>query len=241
MQGIQLRDAYYSEIPAIARMSTLAFWDDDLFAILIHPHREKYPGDADLYWIRRARVNFWDYRRKWLVAVDKDEKGTDTIVGVAQWERLGPGGKRMDCHWLDPRNLLKPLSRLAMFLHAWSWPNRACDPAQEDAIERSYPYFEKAWTGDRAESWYLELLAVHPDHQGRGIGRKLVQWGLDRAQEERVCASVVSAWGKDGFYQKAGFNVQSGCATSGEGNPLANVRGGNIFWKDLEPTNTTVG
>lgn len=118
-----------------------------------------------------------------------------------------------------------------MKFHALIWNNRACDPKEEDIIERSYPYFDGIWTGARAESWYLEALAVHPKHQGKGVGRKLVRWGLGRAEEEGVCASVISAKGKDEFYRKAGFDWQDGTAGMGAGNPLANVEGGNMFWK----------
>jgi predicted N-acetyltransferase YhbS len=101
----------------------------------------------------------------------------------------------------------------------------------EDIIERAYPYFDQIWSGERAESWYLEGLAVLPDFQGRGVGKKLVQWGLEKAQAEGICASVVSALGKDGFYIKCGFDEQHGSARQGEGNPLADVEGSNIFWK----------
>jgi ribosomal protein S18 acetylase RimI-like enzyme len=128
-------------------------------------------------------------------------------------------------------NILKPVSSFAMKIHGLIWPDRACDPRQEDVIERSYPYFDGIWTGDRAESWYLEALAVHPEYHGRGVGRALVRWGLDRAELDGVCASVVSARGKDEFYRKSGFELQDGSAGAGEGNPLANVEGGNIWWK----------
>lgn len=118
-----------------------------------------------------------------------------------------------------------------MRAHAWMWPNRACDPAHEDVLERAHPYLVDAWSGARAESWYLEYLAVHPSAQGRGVGRALVRWGLRRAEEDGVCASVISAKGKDPFYQKCGFDVQDGRAGEGEGNPLAGVEGGNMWWK----------
>jgi GNAT superfamily N-acetyltransferase len=118
-----------------------------------------------------------------------------------------------------------------MRLNALIWPNRACDPKKEDIIERSYPFFDPVWKGERAESWYLEALAVRPDFQGKGVGRALVQWGLRRAEDDGVCASVISAFGKDGFYRKSGFDVQYWSAGMGDGNPLANVDGGNMFWK----------
>ncbi|KAL7785742.1 hypothetical protein V8C43DRAFT_290872 [Trichoderma afarasin] len=231
MSEIVLRDARYSELPEIARVMAKAFWEDNLFGQLIHPHRNQYPDDVHLYWLRRARVNFWDRRWRWLVAVNKDETGREVITGIAQWARLGDGGKKLERSYLDPRNLLKPLSSIAMTIHAWLWPSRASDAVQENIVERSYPYFDAIWSGKRAESWYLEGLAVRPDFQGQNIGRELTQWGLKQAEAEGVCASVVSALGKDGFYMKCGFEEQHGNATHGEGNPLAGVEGANIYWK----------
>lgn len=103
MSEVVVRDARYSELPEIARVMAKAFWEDNLFGQLIHPHRNEYPDDVHLYWLRRARVNFWDCRWRWLVAVDKDETGREVITGIAQWARLGDGGKRLDRSYLDPR------------------------------------------------------------------------------------------------------------------------------------------
>ncbi|KAH8646230.1 hypothetical protein BX600DRAFT_157954 [Xylariales sp. PMI_506] len=232
------REPRWSELPQIAKVMARAFWDDNLFGDLIHPHRNQYPADPDLYWLRRAHAMWWDYRYKWLVAVVEEEDtaangGTrEVVAGIARWERLGDGGKPMECWWFDPRNLLKPLTSAAMSVHALLWPNRAADPAQEDVIERSYPFFGPiTWHDERAESWYLEVLAVDPNYQGRRLGQALVAWGLERAAADDVCASVVSAAGKDGFYRKCGFDIQDGSACAGKGNPLHGVDGGNIHWR----------
>ncbi|KAM6514202.1 hypothetical protein FALCPG4_015359 [Fusarium falciforme] len=163
MSEIVLRGARYSELPEIAHVMAKAFWEDNLFGKLIHPHRNEHPDDVDLYWLRRARVNFWDYRWKWLVAIGKDESGRDVIAGIAQWARFGDGGQKLECWYFDPRNLLKPLSSVAMKIHAWAWPSRASDPKEEDIVERAYPFFDTIWSGKRAESWYLGGLAVRPD------------------------------------------------------------------------------
>lgn len=110
MTEVVLRDARYSELPEIASVMAKAFWDDNLFGEYIHPHRNEYPDDFDLYWLRRARVNFWDYRFKWLVAVSKNDDGKEVIVGAAQWSRLGEGGRKLECWRLDPRMLNQPRS-----------------------------------------------------------------------------------------------------------------------------------
>jgi hypothetical protein len=92
------------DIPSIARVMGQAFFDNSLFGDIIHPHRKQFPEDVNLYWLRRAYVDFWNYRWTWLVAVDKNHStGEDVVVGVAQWERLGAGGNKLECAIYDPR------------------------------------------------------------------------------------------------------------------------------------------
>jgi GNAT superfamily N-acetyltransferase len=143
----------------------------------------------------------------------------------------------MDCKSLTTMvqigRYIKPIAAFFVKLHAIIYPNRALSSTMGDVIERSYPYFSSVWAGDRAEGWYLEWLAVHPDHQYKGIGTRLAQWGLDRAEEEQVWASVISASGKEEFYQrKCGFHEEYWSASMGEGNPLARTYGrGRMFWR----------
>jgi GNAT superfamily N-acetyltransferase len=116
--------------------------------------------------------------------------------------------------------------------HAYLYPNRACSPADEDILERAYGVFGSVWSGDRAESWYLEWLAVDPAHQGRGVGKKLAEWGIKKAEEEQIWASVASTRGKEPFYQKVcGFDEEYWSASMGEGNPLKEWGAGRIFWR----------
>jgi GNAT superfamily N-acetyltransferase len=112
-------------------------------------------------------------------------------------------------------------------------PNRAASKEDELIIERSYNYLDHIWTGERSESWYLECLAVHPDYQKRGQGRALVNWGLEQAHNEGIACSVIAADGKERFYQACGFDVGPvGRSGEGEGNPLREVPGGLVFFKE---------
>lgn len=72
------------------------------------------------------------------------------------------------------------------------------------------------------------MLSVHPDHQLRGHGSALVEWGKEKARSERICASTTSAEMKEGFYNKLGF-VEVGRANVG---PLSGVEGGAIMFCD---------
>lgn len=99
----EVREARLSEYAQIGRVCTTAFWNDELFGELIHPHREDFPTENDLYWSRRFCVNWWDYTQRFMVTTARDATGKEIVTGVAQWERLGKGGKRMECWRFDPR------------------------------------------------------------------------------------------------------------------------------------------
>ena len=66
----------------------------------------------------------------------------------------------------------------------------------------------------------------------------LVNWGLDRASQEGVYASVVASDGSTDFYLKSGFDAVVGNASraGGEANPMmrANVQGGDVLFKMLD-------
>jgi GNAT superfamily N-acetyltransferase len=114
----------------------------------------------------------------------------------------------------------------------WLRPNRAADPSALTAMTRAKPFFAHYFQGPRADVYDLNILGVDPAYGGRGIGRTLVAWGLERADEQGIAASVVSAAGKERFYVACGFEEVVGNVTHGEGNPLASVRGGDILFRD---------
>lgn len=243
MSTFKLRPAYYSDIPHIARVFSETFQDDVSLGNLMHPHRNEYRAGMELWFLRGTRVSFWDYRGTWLVVVlEIDHK--EIVDGCAHWCRMGNGGKDRDLWWIDPcrrtsaflhiiqkltstrlGNLLLPLSSEAMKVHSLIWPNRACNPKQLDVIERSLPFVSHLWSGERTECWNLEALGVHPSYQSRSIGRLLAGWGLKRAEQVRVYASVTVAPGKDRFYQQGGSEILDGIFGEDEGNSLAHCDG----------------
>ena len=109
--------------------------------------------------------------------------------------------------------------------------NRAADPVYADVLERAGVFTQGYWTGARAETWYLDLLMVDPSHQRKGFGRRLVQYGVDLADLEGVCASVIGSEAGDGLYASCGFQAV-GRMQEGEGNPLRDVPGGRIFFRE---------
>lgn len=101
--GPKIRLALFSEQRELARVYTAAFWDDILFGDLIHPYRKEFPGDNQLYWLRRIQVYWWDYTHHFIVSTAIDKQGDEVIAGVAHWSRMGTGGRAAGLGWWDPR------------------------------------------------------------------------------------------------------------------------------------------
>ncbi|OKL64432.1 hypothetical protein UA08_01109 [Talaromyces atroroseus] len=54
---------------------------------------------------------------------------------------------------------------------------------------------------------YLHVLAVHPNHQKKGIGRKLLQWGLDEADRLGLIAYLEASNEGRPLYEQSGFEA----------------------------------
>ena len=69
--------------------------------------------------------------------------------------------------------------------------------------------FSAAGIGGTSSGWFLlGPVAVLPDHQGKGIGRALVETGLDALRCRGACGCVLV--GDPAFYRRFGFRQQPG-------------------------------
>ena len=57
--------------------------------------------------------------------------------------------------------------------------------------------------------WFLDHIAVAPEHQGGGVGKALIRFGLDRAERDGTCAFLeTSREGNVGLYEHLGFRIE---------------------------------
>ncbi|RAR04200.1 hypothetical protein DDE82_004639 [Stemphylium lycopersici] len=214
--AVRLREAQPSDEPAIVEVCTRAFFDEDLFGRIIHPHRASYPDDVQIFWHNFIRHD-WSSPHK---------QQQEQVIGAAIWLRQGTdtGAEQIQKQWSDPTP---------------HWPsfdstrvNCALDPSKANILKDSAPYTAHYWADSLASNWYLALCGVDPAFSRRGVGRLLVKWGLDQAREEGVAASVISSEGSNPFYLTCGFDAVVGNASEGEGNPMAEagVKGGDILF-----------
>ena len=176
----------------------------------------------------------------------------EIITGLAEWERSRKGWEHVHgvWGWWDPRCIIKPLLSTYFTLRRRILGNRASvrptpdnpDPLIfGDFVPRVIPYILQFFDAPhRQDHWSLEVLAVHPDHQGKGYGKELVLQGLEKAKtdpEGDLPVCVIAADGKETFYQKCGFKELVGWASrttgkDGSDNPLRRngVGGGAVLW-----------
>ncbi|KAF3000065.1 hypothetical protein E8E13_001134 [Curvularia kusanoi] len=221
---MNIRPARPSDEPLIAAICTRAFFDEDLFGRVIHPHRHEYPEDVQSFWHEWIRNDWSNPRNRIIVAVTTTQAQEEKIIGAAIWQRQGEdtGAQSVISSWVDP----SPWPVLV------STANRALDPDNKDILQRAASYTQHYWAGANATNWYLSLCCVDPDASRCGAGRLLVRWGLDRAADEGIRASVVASEGNDAFYLKCGYSEVVGNASEGDDNPLkkVEVKGGSILF-----------
>lgn len=123
------------------------------------------------------------------------------IVGMAIWQQAsfvdGHGDPPTDDLGADLISLLDPTNaRFAtqMFKSLW---------------QRRIAYAKEKVNADPPAIFVLDMCAVDPDFQRRGIAQKLVQWGLDEAKRRGnlECTTEASSMGR-GAYQKLGFQPE---------------------------------
>ncbi|EME77404.1 uncharacterized protein MYCFIDRAFT_168834 [Pseudocercospora fijiensis CIRAD86] len=80
--------------------------------------------------------------------------------------------------------------------------------AQFDHLSAVFAEARKKVMGDRRDYWFLASMAVHPDHQGRGIASQLVLDGLKLVDADRAECYLESTPSGRRVYEKAGFVVK---------------------------------
>ncbi|KAI2632572.1 acyl-CoA N-acyltransferase [Hypomontagnella submonticulosa] len=114
------------------------------------------------------------------------DTSTGEIIGMATWQLFWKHGEE----------------------HSWKKPS-GVDWLQGEERETSekvlMPIFEmRDQLFGRRRHVYLPTTAVHPDHQKRGAGRLLMQWGIDIAEKLELPLYLETSEDVAPFYEKMG-------------------------------------
>ena len=90
---------------------------------------------------------------------------------------------------------------------------------------REIPHLVAAWRADGAPAGFLgvdgrklEMLFLAPEERGKGLGRKLVQYGMERFGIREVTVNEQNPQAR-GFYERMGFRVCQRSELDEQGRP----------------------
>ncbi|KAH6886975.1 acyl-CoA N-acyltransferase [Thelonectria olida] len=193
--GLNLRAATEADLADIVDVSTAAFEADAIMRRLTPSHLQAPDGSsiqALRQWrIARKIVRFRAERTIMMVAVD-DEGGK--IVGYSIWQR--PVGDDEEEEEQQPTQMTLT----------------GVDQDAYAELHRILGEDERESFGDRGtkDIWHLASIGVHPQYQKRGIGKILLNWGVQEASKQgKDCYLVATPTGV-ALYRAAGFeNVRT--------------------------------
>ncbi|KAH8682029.1 putative GNAT family acetyltransferase [Xylariales sp. PMI_506] len=187
---IQLREATRADIPAITEIGVAAF-DAGSHAIvhsLLPPHLQPVgtsEKDTEAFWLSRRIIRaLSDPSATAVVAHDGG-----ILVGCALW--VVPHEEEVDINSSEPPPATPP--------------NMSKEAVRElrAVLERS----AEALFGEMGASkaWELDFLAIHPEHQRRGIGKSLLNWGTEQAKESSKDSYLIASTAGRPLYIAGGF------------------------------------
>ncbi|KAG8668141.1 hypothetical protein FPOAC1_007513 [Fusarium poae] len=191
--SIYLTEASEADLPAIARIATSAFHPEtDALSRRLFP-RHLQPnnipdGEAAYDWrLARKATSLVSSESHVIVAIDNDGNPEDRIVGFALWDAPSAEG--------NDSSPSKPIECTALDKVAYEEMKKNVN---QDAVDT---FGEKGIAG----VWHLDYIGVGPGNQRRGIGKMLLNWGLERASKEgKDCYLVATEAGRP-LYVAAGF------------------------------------
>ncbi|EGC44078.1 conserved hypothetical protein [Histoplasma capsulatum var. duboisii H88] len=183
---MHIRPLEAADIPEVASILADALLDDELWAWLA-PNRLKYYSEYRAGFLMRTKVRF--STPGWVLNVAVTDPEDE--VGREHRQEHGQG-------WLERRLLNLQLRYADMFIQ-----NNAIDSSRlrtyASATAGNFP------SDIFPELWYVGMLAIHPGYQRMGIGKMLLQWGIEQGTAENVPVGLEPSLKGAGLYKKLGF------------------------------------
>jgi ribosomal protein S18 acetylase RimI-like enzyme len=186
---VGVRLARSSDAPAIGAILARAFADDPVTSWVTHGAERR----ARLLVRLNTAIARYEGIPRGGTYVAEDET---RVVGAAIWQPPGPH----PVNWRSVPFALTAGSALGRDIPRMTMAGRAAARARP-----------------RERHWYLQLLGVAPDAQGRGVGSALVRAHLTAVDSERMPGYLETTVENLGFYGSLGFQVVGEIAIGGGG------------------------
>ncbi|KAF1994332.1 acyl-CoA N-acyltransferase, partial [Amniculicola lignicola CBS 123094] len=212
-----IRKMARDDLPQVCAIAFQAFANDELFNWL-WPNSKNHPDDLRRYMIIRQRHRLVDVGTHGFVVLteetDVDWTGKPEIAGYAFFEREGNdelGRKwRTDSIFNSMGNGLVVCLEIERYLLSWElwyedkFLDRAADRARMIQYDKAIGE-EAFFTLDI--NWRLDVLAVSPKYQRRGVGAMLLEHGQKIAASEDLPMVTEASMDGRALYMKLGFKI----------------------------------
>ncbi|RKL32790.1 hypothetical protein BFJ72_g10290 [Fusarium proliferatum] len=236
----RIRPGTFFDVPATTRIYAASFSNEPLIDFFF-PTRRQDPLSFFTWSCRRFQRRYWTPGYSLSVVVDKH----DHPVGLSWWKRRTQPLTLLQ-KLLSPCKLVYYVSFGSLLILSAFWMGSVVN-AFIDLQEYLFPVqglnkknmetFEKAFsavephvldTPTRQKAHYLSLLGVDPVLQGEGLGKMLLEDGLEKVDDADSAAWLVSLADLEKLYARYGF-VE---ATKVEVEGLHDWKGGMVMVRD---------
>ncbi|KAI4860778.1 acyl-CoA N-acyltransferase [Hypoxylon rubiginosum] len=172
--------AQVADIEPVYDVYFAAFQDEPIIDFL-------YPGGVDRQAHTEGVKQWWAHDTA-LYTVKCLDTDIGKVVGMATWDVFWRPGK--DNGWEKPAGI------------PWL---EGKEKERCEAVLRPMWDIRDELFGKQRQYVYLSSMAVHPDHQRRGVGRLLMQWGINVAEKLGVPMYLESSEPGLRLYESMGF------------------------------------
>ncbi|KAF5648961.1 puromycin n-acetyltransferase [Fusarium sp. NRRL 52700] len=214
----RIRPGTFFDVPATTRIYAASFSNEPLIDFFF-PMRRQDPLSFYTWSCRRFQRRYWTPGYSLSVVVDKH----DHPVGLSWWKRPTQPLTLL-------QKLLSPFINTFINLQEYLFPVQGLNKDNMETFEQAFSAVEPHVlnTPQRQKAHYLSLLGVDPILQGQGLGKMLLEDGLEKVDDDDSAAWLVSLAGLEKLYARYGFVEENKVEVEG----LHDWKGGMVMVRD---------
>ncbi|KAG4261762.1 hypothetical protein FPRO03_11231 [Fusarium proliferatum] len=197
----RIRPGTFFDVPATTRIYAASFSNEPLIDFFF-PTRRQDPLSFFTWSCRRFQRRYWTPGYSLSVVVDKH----DHPVGLSWWKRPTQPLTLLQ-KLLSPSFWMGSVVNAFIDLQEYLFPVQGLNKNNMETFEKAFSAVEPHVldTPIRQKAHYLSLLGVDPVLQGEGLGKMLLEDGLEKVDDADSAAWLVSLAGLEKLYARYGF------------------------------------
>ncbi|EWG55374.1 hypothetical protein FVEG_13384 [Fusarium verticillioides 7600] len=220
----RIRPGTFFDVPATTRIYAASFSNEPLIDFFF-PTRRQDPLSFYTWSCRRFQRRYWTPGYSLSVVVDKH----DHPVGLSWWKRPTQPLTLLQ-KLLSPSFWIGSVVNGFLNLQEYLFPVQGLNKKNMETFEQAFSAIEPHVlnTPQRQNAHYLSLLGVDPVLQGEGLGKMLLEDGLEKVDDADSAAWLVSLAGLEELYARYGFVEETKVEVEG----LHDWKGGMVMVRD---------